>query len=129
MPDLQPHVLIADDDREMRAYIRHVLRNTARVTEAADGAEALGLALQEAPDLVIADVRMPGLDGYALCAALHDDATTSAVPVLLVSGEASPSSACASAFLAKPFNASGLRAAVALLLPDGTLPSRPSAAL
>ncbi|GAB5534293.1 MAG: hypothetical protein Rubg2KO_05420 [Rubricoccaceae bacterium] len=111
-----PHVLVADDDQEMRAYIRHVLRNAARVTEAADGTEALDLARQSAPDLVIADVRMPGLDGPALCSALHDDAATATVPVLLVSGEAHHTSACASAFLAKPFNASGLRAAVALLL-------------
>ena len=122
-----PHVLIADDDREMRAYIRHVLRHAARVTEAADGAEALDLARQAPPDLVIADVRMPGLDGPALCTALHDDTTTSTVPVLLVSGETSHTSACASAFLAKPFNAASLRAAVAQLLPDETLP--PPAAL
>ena len=115
-PPLLPHVLIADDDPEMRAYIRHVLRNTARVTEASDGAEALDLACQNAPDLVIADVRMPGLDGLALCTALHDEAATAAVPVLLVSGEAPQAATCASGFLAKPFNAAGLRAAVARLL-------------
>ena len=115
-PSALPRVLIADDDREMRAYIRHALRNAARVTEAADGAEALNLARQEAPDLVIADMRMPGLDGLALCTALHDDAATAAVPVLLVSGEPPQTSTCASAFLAKPFTAARLRDAVARLL-------------
>ncbi len=112
-----PRVLIADDDREMRAYIRHSLRGSAHVSEAADGAEALHLAHQAPPDLVIADVRMPGLDGHALCAALHADAATSDVPVLLVSGEPRRESGCADGFLAKPFNAAGLRAAVARLLP------------
>ncbi|PAP75461.1 response regulator [Rubrivirga marina] len=113
---LMPHVLIADDDREMRAYIRHGLRGSARVVEVADGAEALAVALATTPDLVIADVRMPGLDGYALCAALHADAATHGVPVLLVSGEPRRAAACADGFLAKPFNAARLREAVALLL-------------
>lgn len=111
-----PLVLVADDDPDLRAYIRSSLRAAARVAEAADGAEALALARRETPDLVIADVRMPGLDGHALCAALHADAATAAVPVLLVSGEPPGTRACAEGFLAKPFNAAGLRAAVALLL-------------
>ena len=112
-----PHVLIADDDPEMRAYIRHGLRGAAHVVEAADGAEALALALRSAPDLVIADVWMPGLDGHALCLALHADAATRDVPVLIVSGEPpAGASACADGFLPKPFNAARLRAAVALLL-------------
>ena len=110
-----PMVLIADDDPEMRAYIRHGLGD-ARVVEAGDGAEALAMALDAAPDLVIADVQMPGLDGYALCTALHADALTRHVPVLIVSGEPPDGGACASGFLAKPFNAARLRAAVAPLL-------------
>ena len=127
MPDSPSfRVLVADDDQEMRTYIRHVLRDAAHVTEATTGTEALTLARQTRPDLVIADVRMPYLDGYALCTALHDDAVTATVPVLLVSGEPAPAVGAASAFLPKPFNASGLRAAVALLLPDGTPPAHPS---
>lgn len=112
-----PHVLIADDDHEMRAYIRRGLRGAAHVVEAADGDEALALALHAAPDLVIADVRMPGLDGHALCAALHGNAATRAVPVLIVSGEPRRAAACADGFLAKPFNAAELRDAVTGLLP------------
>lgn len=113
-------ILIADDDPEMRTYIRGGLRHV-RVIEAADGAEALAVALSptgRTPDLVIADVRMPGLDGYALCAALHADAETRHVPVLIVSGEGPRETTCAHGFLAKPFNAAGLRAAVARLLPS-----------
>ncbi|MEM1116422.1 MAG: response regulator [Bacteroidota bacterium] len=115
-----PTILVADDDPEMRAYIRRGLRS-AHVVEAADGDEALTLARDATHgrplDLVIADVRMPGLDGYALCTALHADAGTSHVPVLIVSGEPPRESACAHGFLAKPFNAARLRDAVTRLLP------------
>ena len=122
MPDApMPTILVADDDPEMRAYIRHGLRG-AHVVEAADGDEALALALSgtpgRVPDLVIADVRMPGLDGHALCTALHADAGTRHVPVLIVSGEPRQAAACADGFLAKPFNAARLRDAVARLLPQ-----------
>jgi CheY-like chemotaxis protein len=120
MPDTaRLTILVADDDPEMRAYIRRSLRG-ARVVEAADGTEALAQARDgtPGPDLVIADVRMPGLDGYALCTALHADAGTRHLPVLLVSGEPPHTTGCAHGFLAKPFNAAGLRAAVANLLPS-----------
>jgi CheY-like chemotaxis protein len=116
VPDAPLTILVADDDPEMRAYIRRGLRG-ARVVEAADGAEALALARYGTPDLVIADVRMPGLDGYALCVALHADAETRHVPVLIVSGEPPQEAACAHGFLAKPFNAARLRDAVTRLLP------------
>ena len=112
-----PTVLVADDDADMRAYICGSLLEPVHAHEAADGAEALRLAHALLPDLVITDLRMPGLDGLALCAALHADAATAAIPVLLVSGETDAPRVCADGFLAKPFNASGLRAAVALLLP------------
>ncbi|WP_412069196.1 response regulator [Rubrivirga sp. IMCC43871] len=118
MPDASlPRVLIADDDDEMRAYIRHSLRESARVTEVVDGTEALHLVRRLPPDLVIADIRMPGLDGHALCAALRADGATCDVPVLLVSGEPREESGCEDGFLAKPFNAASLRAAVERLLP------------
>jgi DNA-binding response OmpR family regulator len=112
-----PRVLIAEDDPEMRAYIRHGLRASALVTEAADGAEAFDAARQNPPDLVIADIQMPGLDGHALCAALHADAATQRVRVLLVSGDLRGTHACADGVLLKPFNLAGLRAAVGRLLP------------
>jgi CheY-like chemotaxis protein len=112
----RPSVVVADDDAEMRAYIARTLRRHALVHEASDGEEALWLARAVAPCLVVADVRMPGLDGLGLCAALRADPATATVRVLLVSGEAHAATACADGFLAKPFNASGLRAHVERLL-------------
>ncbi len=113
-------VLVADDDADMRAYIGHALRRQAVVHEAADGEEALRLARSLVPDLVVADVHMPGLDGLALCRALKADAATAAIPFLLVSGETRALPPCADGFLMKPFNAAGLRACVGRLLPLST---------
>jgi CheY-like chemotaxis protein len=111
-------VLVADDDADMRLYLRGCLRGlgAAHVLEAADGDEALRLALTA--DLVVSDVRMPGVDGLALCSALKAGALTCAIPVLLVSGETAclPPGTPADGFLAKPFNASGLRGEVERVL-------------
>jgi CheY-like chemotaxis protein len=109
-------VLVADDDADMRLYIRGCLYafGAAQVLEVTDGTEALGLA--PIADLIVSDVLMPGLDGISLCRALKADARTREIPVLLVSGEASPSAPCADGFLEKPFNASRLRLEIEQLL-------------
>jgi two-component system chemotaxis response regulator CheY len=114
------HILVADDDADMRLYLTACLRGfglvALTVTEAADGREALILARSLSFDLIISDVVMPGLDGLAFCRALKADAATAAIPFLLVSGEARAPPPCADGFLAKPFNATGLRAHVERLL-------------
>lgn len=109
-------VLVADDDADMRLYLRGCLGRlgAARVLEATDGHEALRLA--PLADLVISDVLMPGLDGQALCRALHANPATAATPVLLVSGVTAPADVLPVGFLAKPFNAADLRRAVERLL-------------
>lgn len=95
-------VLVVDDEADMRAYLRACLAPRWRVAEAAGGQEALAYARTHTPDLVVADVRMPAMDGVALCRALAADARTAGVPVLLVSGQPPPVPA-GDAFLAKPF--------------------------
>lgn len=115
-PNAPFQVIVADDDAEMRAYIGHTLRSRATVLEAASGDEVLRLAQSLTPDLIIADIQMPGLDGVSLCRALREDPRTRDVPFLLVSGESRAPPDCADGFLVKPFNAGGLRAHVDLLL-------------
>ena len=113
-------ILVADDDADMRLYVTGCLRGFGQaglaVTEATNGQEALVLSRTCAFDLVISDVVMPELDGPALCHALKADAATAAIPLLLISGEAHAPMAEADGFLAKPFNAAGLRAEVERLL-------------
>lgn len=113
-------VLVADDDVDMRLYLATCMRGLGlgigTVIEAANGRDALVLARAHRFDLVVSDVMMPGLDGLALCRALKADPATASVPFLLVSGETHAPAACADGFLAKPFNAAGLRAHVEHLL-------------
>lgn len=110
-------IVVADDDAEMRAYICRALQGRAVVHEAEGGREALRLARTLQIDLVVADLQMPGLGGRALCHALRADPVTAAMPVLLVSGDTRGPPPLAAGFLAKPFNAASLRAAVRRLVP------------
>jgi len=117
-------VLIADDDQDMRLYLKGCLHGlgASRVIETADGVNALRVARAEAIDLLISDVRMPDLDGAALCVALKARVRTRDIPVLLISGESDglPHGAPADGFLAKPFNAAGLRSVIEHLLDPPT---------
>jgi signal transduction histidine kinase/CheY-like chemotaxis protein len=73
-------VLVADDDDRFRAVLRGMLDGLAsRVLEAADGGQALAMAKEHPVDLVLADMRMPGLDGGALLARLP-----AAVPAVVI---------------------------------------------
>jgi CheY-like chemotaxis protein len=111
-------ILVVDDDADMRLYVRGCLRamSIERVLEAADGREALHLARGLTPDLIISDVIMPGLDGLALCRALKADIGTRSIPILLLSGETRGPPTEGDGFLAKPFNATRLRAEVERLI-------------
>lgn len=79
-------ILVADDSITTRSLLRNALEASGfRVRVAADGDEALRLALAEPIDLVVSDVRMPRLDGFGLCARLRADPRTAKLPVVLFS--------------------------------------------
>jgi CheY-like chemotaxis protein len=61
------------------------------VVTASDGAEALDAAVHHRPDIAILDLEMPGMSGYELARRLRADATTSAIPLIAVSGHSQPS--------------------------------------
>ena len=112
--------MIVDDDPDIRKVLRLLLQGLYSVSEAADGAEAVRLIQeQKDTDLVILDVMMPGMDGYATCDALR--AYTNA-PVLFLtakSAEADRISAYRSGgddYLSKPFSQDELLAKVTSLL-------------
>jgi len=102
-------VLVVEDNAELRAFIRMHLQGRFRVVEAADGLQGLELARSVLPDLVLSDVMMPGLDGYALCRALKEDAETDFIPVILLTARAAAEDRlaglrqAADAYLTKPF--------------------------
>jgi CheY-like chemotaxis protein len=82
-------VLVADPDADTRALYQMVLPVAGcEVIEAVDGREALTKALVQSPTLIISELRLPLMDGYALCEILRRDAATRSVPILIVTAEA-----------------------------------------
>ena len=79
-------ILVADDEAEVRWFYVGVLREAgARVIEARDGVDALEVSLADCPDVILADIVMPRLDGLALCAAVRREPLLDGVPVVLLS--------------------------------------------
>ena len=109
-------VLVADDEDDIRALVALAVRKAGCtvVCSVADGASALDLARVERPELAVLDVSMPGATGLEVCAALRADPATAGIRILLLSAGASTDdvtaglAAGADAYLAKPFQVSGL---------------------
>lgn len=79
-------VIVADDDPGVTWFISDLLRTAGCVVhEALDGSTALRMAYEVSPELVVSDILMPGLDGFALCRALKRDVALRDTPVILLS--------------------------------------------
>ena len=89
-------------------------RGGYEIEEAPHGAAALGMIVARRPDVVVADLKMPVMDGLELISRIRDDAATADVPVILLSGASELGEAThqASAVLAKPFDPADLLATV-----------------
>jgi PAS domain S-box-containing protein len=111
-------ILIADDNADMRGYLARLLSGRYKVEVVANGEEALASALDRPPDLVLSDVMMPRMDGFALMRALRADPRTSTLPVILLSARAGEEARVegldegATDYLVKPFTARELLARV-----------------
>ena len=111
-------VLVVDDNADMRTYIAGILGHLWQVQVTSDGTSALHLARETPPDLVLADVMMPGLDGFQLLRALREDERTREIPVILLSARAGAEATVeglesgADDYLVKPFSARELVARV-----------------
>ena len=78
-------ILVADDESHILNVVSLKLRNAGyRVLTASDGQEALDVATQEKPDLVITDYHMPLLSGIELCRRLKQNAATAAIPAIML---------------------------------------------
>ncbi|MBM4265741.1 MAG: response regulator [Deltaproteobacteria bacterium] len=124
MPSLHPTVLVVDDDQDIRHFVMDVLRRAGyRVMEAGDGAEALAVATETRPDLVLLDMAMPGgMDGAAVAREMCARFAESPIPLVALSGGRDPSDrrraldAGCSLYLTKPCAPARLRKVVATML-------------
>jgi two-component system response regulator ResD len=85
---MKERVLIVDDDPELLGILRKYLENHGLETiSAANGAEALAAAPSGRPDLIITDVEMPRMDGFALCRRIKDNKALADIPVIIMTGK------------------------------------------
>ncbi|MBC2840249.1 two-component regulator propeller domain-containing protein [Robiginitalea sp. SC105] len=82
-PSDKPIVLVVEDDAEVREYLRRAWEGRYQVQTAPDGERGLEQAIEQVPDLVLSDIRMPVLGGIELCNRLKTDERTSHIPIIL----------------------------------------------
>lgn len=121
-------ILVVDDNEDMRLYVKGILRQYYETLEASNGQEALAIALQTRPDMIISDIMMSGLDGYGqsfiinlnvgLLKVIRSSPEIRSMPFILLSARAGDEArvegltAGADDYLAKPFSAKELIARV-----------------
>ena len=115
-PKTRPLVLVAEDDEDILALVVFDLEDEGyEVLTARNGEDAIALAHERRPDLVLLDVAMPGLDGYEVTRRLRADAATSGTPVVLLTARAQVKDviegfeAGANDYVTKPFRPDELR--------------------
>ena len=82
---LKPLILVIEDEDDIRGMITVILRSMdLDVLGAASGPEGLKLAIKERPELVLLDIRLPGMDGFDVCRSIKVDVQTSKIPVVMV---------------------------------------------
>ena len=121
-PEGAPLVLVVDDNADLRAYLASELSQLYRVETAANGVEGFRKATRLRPQLVIADVMMPIMNGYELCRRLREEPTLNATPIILVTAKAGSEAAIeglqigANDYVTKPFSMEELQARIAAQL-------------
>ena len=118
----QPCVLLVEDDRSVRRYLEVILQRSGyKVLTAADGLEAMKLALSSPIDVVVTDAIMPNLNGQELARFLRGNQKLSHLPIVLLTGQENKEAAASAenlidAFLYKPVRAEELKNCLAGLL-------------
>jgi len=103
-------ILIAEDNDDLRFYLKDNLHNQFEILEASNGDAALELVLKYMPDLIISDIMMPGIDGLELCKRIKTDKTVCHIPLILLTAKSSEEQQLmgiemgADDYITKPFN-------------------------
>lgn len=115
-------LVIVEDDAEIRDYLDAELGTNYDIVKCSNGKEGLQATLKELPDLVISDVMMPEMDGNTLCSKIKTNATTSHIPVILLTAKSREEDQLeglatgADAYIVKPFNMDILRRTIVNLI-------------
>lgn len=117
-----PHVLIVEDNAELRSFLVSVLNEAYQVTESSDGEAGWILAEETNPDLIISDIIMPKMSGIELCTKIKKDIATSHIPVILLTSKGTIENQIegiengADMYITKPFNVTQLKAIIKNLI-------------
>lgn len=115
-------LLIVEDNRELRFFLRSIFLPYFNVIEAEDGREGVEKSQSYQPDIIVSDVMMPGMDGIEMTRALREEMTTSHIPIILLTAKSNIESKLegmklgADDYITKPFSAAYLKARVFNLL-------------
>ena len=117
------HILIAEDERDIRELVAFTLGFAGhKVSQAANGEEAVSMTTQLKPDLVLTDVRMPKMTGYDVCSAIKKNDVTKHIPVVILSAKGQDEekelgkTSGADDYILKPFAPDELQRGVAEIL-------------
>lgn len=121
MPDTnEPHILIVDDDSQVRGSLQqYLLENALRTTAVPNGEQMMQILADDAVDLVVLDLRLPGVDGMSLACSLREH---SAIPIIILTGVHDEADRImglelgADDYLTKPFSARELLARIRCVL-------------
>ena len=120
---MRKKILVVEDDLDLVELLRFNLTNAGfSVIAAFDGAEALKKARSMLPDLILLDLMLPELDGFAVCEILRRDSSTTAIPIIIVTAMSSQLArvagigAGANDFITKPFSPKHLLSRIETLL-------------
>ena len=115
-------ILIADDEEHIRQLVFRMLGSDFTVVTAKNGKEAVEIARQQQPDLILMDIMMPNVDGFSACYTIKKDKATSAIPVVMLTGvgyelnKKLSQELGAEGYITKPFNPDYLRTIIDRLL-------------
>ena len=82
----RPLILLVDDSKIIHTFVSNALRESSyHLLSAYDGAEGYRMAVERTPDLIISDIDMPVMNGYEMCQQIKENASTSEIPILILS--------------------------------------------
>ena len=123
MPARSPVVLVVEDDPEMRVFLRWLLMRAGyHVVEAPDGSAAIGQLQATATDLVLLDILLPDIDGYAVARWIRSEPAFVQLPIVMLTGMVTEAAAVqgfavgADDYVRKPFSRDELLARIRRLL-------------